>query len=69
MAALCSGSGTFWNPFFRFLSLFVALGALVIFAGTTVAWLASRRGTRRDADLAMAIFVGYALGQWMPVFV
>ena len=63
------GSISIWAPSARFFAVFFALGAAVIFAGTTVGWLAARRGSRRDGDIAMAIFIGYALGQWMPLFV
>jgi uncharacterized membrane protein len=68
VGALCAPSVTFWNPLFRFCALFTALGALVLFVATIVGWLASRHGSRRDADLAMAIFIGYAFGQWMPIW-
>ena len=67
--AVCAPSATFWNPLFRFWALFTALGALVLFAATVVGWLAAHRGSRRDADLAMAIFMGYALGQWVPLLI
>lgn len=50
----------------RFLALFAGLGALVLLAGTMLGWIAACRGTRRDGDLALAIFVGYAIGQWVP---
>ena len=68
VAAICVPSVTFWNPFFRFCALFAACGALVLFAGTGVGWVATRGGSRRDGDFAMAIFIGYAFGQWMPVW-
>ena len=48
------------------IALLVSLFALVLFAGMALGWIASHRGSRRDGDIAMAIFVGYALGQWMP---
>jgi hypothetical protein len=50
-----------------FPALFASIGALVLFAGTVLGWIAARRGSRRDGDLAMAIFVGYAIGQWIPI--
>jgi pimeloyl-ACP methyl ester carboxylesterase len=50
-----------------FLGLLTALFALLLFAGTALGWMAACRGTRRDGDIAMAIFVGYAIGQWIPI--
>ena len=50
-----------------FLALLVALCTLVLFAGTAVGWIAARGGTRRDGDIAFAVLVGYALGQWVPM--
>src|ERR1019366_7545470 len=29
-------------------------------------WIAARLGTRQAGGLALAILVGYAIGQWMP---
>lgn len=52
---------------YPFLALFAALGALVLFAGTAVGWVATRGGTRWDGDIALAMFVGYAIGQWVPM--
>ena len=51
-----------------FLAFLAALFAMVLFAGTVLGWVAAHRGTRRDGDIAMAILVGYALGQWIPRF-
>ena len=45
----------------------MGIGATGLFAGAILGEIAARGGTRRDGDIAMAIFVGYALGQWMPV--
>jgi hypothetical protein len=50
-----------------FLALLGALCTLVLFAGTVVGWIAARDGTRRDGDIAFAVLVGYALGQWVPM--
>ncbi len=36
-------------------------------AGLVVGRMASR-GSRRGGDLAVTIFLGYAIGQWMPKF-
>ena len=49
------------------LALFTSLLTLVLLAGTVIGWLAARNGTARDGDLALAIFVGYAIGQWLPM--
>jgi pimeloyl-ACP methyl ester carboxylesterase len=67
LASIC-GSMSSWQATARFLAVFFALGALVIFAGTAIGCLAAGHASRRDGDLAMAIFIGYALGQWMPRF-
>jgi pimeloyl-ACP methyl ester carboxylesterase len=65
IAGTCSSSGTRpWGAYF--LALVVSLFALVLLAGTVIGEIAACRGSRRDGDLAMAIFVGYALGQWIP---
>jgi pimeloyl-ACP methyl ester carboxylesterase len=50
------------------LAMFVWCGVLILGWGTIVGAIAARRGSRRDGDIAMAIFVGYAIGQWMPMF-
>jgi hypothetical protein len=47
-------------------ALLAALFARVLLAGMALGWIAAYRGTRPDGDLAMAILVGYAVGQWMP---
>ena len=49
-----------------FLALFASIGALIWFAGTVLGWIAARRGSKRDGDIALAVFVGYAIGQWLP---
>jgi len=33
-----------------------------------VARIGTRCGSRRDGDIAMAIFAGYVIGQFMPLF-
>jgi hypothetical protein len=48
------------------LGLFMGIGAAGLFAGVILGEIAAHCGTRRDGDIAMAIFVGYVLGQWMP---
>jgi hypothetical protein len=49
------------------LALFVWCGAMVLICGALAGAIAARRGSRLDGDIAMALFVGYALGQWMPM--
>jgi hypothetical protein len=62
-AAAALGYGAAGN---HFLALVVALFAAVLLSGTVLGWLAGRGATRRQGDIAMAIIVGYAIGQWMP---
>jgi pimeloyl-ACP methyl ester carboxylesterase len=47
-------------------ALLAWLLVMVLGAGAAIAWLAERGSTRRQGDVAFAIVVGYALGQWMP---
>lgn len=49
------------------LAFFVSLFALILFVGTVLGAMAARRGSRRAGDLALAIFMGYAIGQWIPM--
>ena len=49
------------------LAFFVSLFALILFVGTILGAMAARRGSRRAGDLALAIFMGYAIGQWLPI--
>ena len=61
VAALgCGAAGVY------FIALIAALFALILFAGTGLGNIATRGATRRQGDIAMAIFVGYAIGQCMP---
>ena len=48
------------------IALLASFFALVLFAGTVLGWIAAHQGSQRDGDIAMAIFVGYAIGQWIP---
>jgi len=45
-----------------YFALVTFICGLVLFAGTVPGWIAARHGTRRDGDIAMAIFMGYAVG-------
>jgi len=50
--------------------LMVTLGGstLSLLLSTLVGRIATRGGSRRDGDVAMAIFASYAIGQFMPLF-
>jgi pimeloyl-ACP methyl ester carboxylesterase len=50
-----------------FLGLFAFLFALVCLAGAIVARIADWRSGRSQGDVAFAVFVGYAMGQWLPL--
>jgi hypothetical protein len=49
------------------LALFMGCGAIVLTWSAVIGTIAAIRGSPRDGDIAMAIFVGYTLGQWMPM--
>jgi hypothetical protein len=51
----------------RVLAFLLSLFTLILMVATVLGALAARRGTRRDADLALVFFMGYALGQWLPM--
>jgi hypothetical protein len=57
-----------WGVAVHLLSIFGVLIALILWAGTVAGGLAARRGQLSDGDLAMAVLVAYAIGQWMPNF-
>jgi pimeloyl-ACP methyl ester carboxylesterase len=56
-----------WGIALRLLSIIGALSILVAAAGLVVGKMAAQ-GSRRDGELAVTIFIGYAIGQWMPRF-
>jgi hypothetical protein len=60
----------FENGFFLAYTLFCTLGlsTLLLLPGTLVGRIATRGGSRRDGDIAMAIFASYCIGQFMPLF-
>jgi hypothetical protein len=64
--ALSPSSKPSWGAVFHLLGFLVLLFALPLFAGAVLGQLAVHRGSRRDGDIAMAIFLGYVIGQWMP---
>jgi pimeloyl-ACP methyl ester carboxylesterase len=53
-----------------FSTLFCTFGisALLLLMSTLVGRIATRGGSRRDGDVAMAIFASYVIGQFMPLF-
>ena len=53
-----------------FALLMVTLGGstLSLLLGTLIGRIATRGGSRRDGDIAMAIFASYAIGQFMPLY-
>ena len=55
---------------FLFATLTCALGisALLLLPAALVGRIAARGGSRRDGDVAMAIFASYVIGQFMPLF-
>ena len=55
---------------FLFATLTCALGisTLLLLSAVAVGRIATRGGSRRDGDVAMAIFAGYAIGQFIPLF-
>jgi hypothetical protein len=55
-----------WGISFHLLSILGVITALFVCAGTVLGRMAARSGSWRDSDLALAIFVGYAIGQWLP---
>jgi pimeloyl-ACP methyl ester carboxylesterase len=58
-------TGTF---FFGILMAVFAISGLLLLPGVAVGRIAARGGSRRDGDMAMAIFASYCIGQFMPLF-
>ena len=58
------------KSFFLVFTLFCALGlsSLLLLPSALVGRIAARGGSRRDGDIAMAIFASYCIGQFMPLF-
>jgi hypothetical protein len=53
---------------FTMLMCFLAISTLLLLPSTLVGRIAARGGSRRDGDVAMAIFASYVIGQFMPLF-
>ena len=50
----------------QIIAFFVSLFVLALIVATLLGAIASRHGSRRDGDVAMAIHMGYVVGQWLP---
>ena len=46
----------------------LAISTLLLLPAVAVGKIATRGGSRRDGDIAMAIFASYVIGQFMPLF-
>jgi hypothetical protein len=59
----------FEKGFFLVYTIFCTLGlsTLLLLPSTLVGRIATGGGSRRDGDIAMAIFASYAIGQFMPL--
>jgi hypothetical protein len=53
---------------FVMLMLTLAISSLLLLPSALVGRIATRGGSRRDGDVAMAIFASYVIGQFMPLF-
>jgi pimeloyl-ACP methyl ester carboxylesterase len=61
----------YWKTAILFIGLLFAVFALVtllLLPGLAVGRIAARGGSRRDGDIAMAIFAGHVIGQFVPLF-
>jgi dipeptide/tripeptide permease len=69
LALGCIGVGlaTEIFPFFILMSI-LGIGALLLVPSVVVGKIAARGGSRRDGDVAMAIFASYVIGIFMPLF-
>jgi pimeloyl-ACP methyl ester carboxylesterase len=53
---------------FATLMCIFVISTLLLLPSTLVGRIATRGGSRRDGDIAMAIFASYVIGQFMPLF-
>jgi hypothetical protein len=53
---------------FGLLLAIFAISTLLLLLSAFVGRIAARGGSRRDGEIAMAIFASYAIGQFMPLF-
>ena len=56
------------SSFFALLMAIFAISTLLLLPSVAVGKIAARGGSRREGDIAMAIFAGYVIGQFMPLF-
>ena len=69
LAPCCYAIGYSTHIFlFALLMAILAISTLLLLAGVAVGRIATRGGSRRDGDVAMAIFASYVIGQFMPLF-
>ena len=54
--------------FFGLLMAIFAISTLLLLPGVAAGRIAARGRSRRDGDIAMAIFASYVIGQFMPLF-
>jgi Na+/melibiose symporter-like transporter len=54
--------------FFSTLMCTFVISTLLLLPAVAVGRIATRGGSRRDGDVAMAIFASYCIGQFMPLF-
>lgn len=59
-------NNTVW--LFSTLMCTLVISTLLLLPAVAVGIIATRGGSRRDGDVAMAIFASYVIGQFMPVF-
>jgi hypothetical protein len=68
--AACCYAAAYWTDLFLF-AIFMAILAvstLLLLPAAAVGRIATRGGSRRDGDVAMAIFASYVIGQFAPMF-
>jgi pimeloyl-ACP methyl ester carboxylesterase len=61
-----AGNNIVW--LFATLMCALAISTLLLLPAVAVGRIATRDGSRRDGDIAMAIFASYAIGQFIPMF-
>ena len=68
--ALGCGAVAFSTHIFLFFVLMctLAISTLLLLPAVALGKIATRGGSRRDGDIAMAVFASYAIGQFMPLF-
>jgi hypothetical protein len=52
---------------FGLLMAILAISTLLLLPSVAVGRIATRGGSKRDGDIAMAIFASYVIGQFMPL--